>query len=106
MVLHGVQVCRQAWEVAQQELGLTVDNVDVVVAHQVGKKVHRLGASYCGFDINKCIATYPHTGNVGPASIGIALSIAEKEGRLKEGMRVCISSFGSGINCIWAEVMW
>jgi 3-oxoacyl-[acyl-carrier-protein] synthase-3 len=106
MVLHGLQVFRQAWEVAQQELGLTADNIDVAVPHQVGKKVHRLGATYCGFDVNKAIATYPYTGNVGPASIGIALSIAEKEGRVKEGMRVCLSAFGSGLNCIFAEVMW
>lgn len=106
MVLHGLQVFRQAWVAAQAELGFTADNIDIAVPHQVGKKVHRLGAAYCGYDLNKAIATYPYTGNVGPASIGIALSIAEKEGRLKEGMRVCLSAFGSGLNCIFAEVMW
>jgi 3-oxoacyl-[acyl-carrier-protein] synthase III len=63
-------------------------------------------AGYCEIDVNKLLKTYPYTGNVGPASIGIALSIGEKEGRVKEGMRVAFCSIGSGVNCIWAEVIW
>lgn len=106
LVLHGAHVIKQTWHAAQKALGWTAENIDVVVPHQVGKKVHRLGASYCGVDLNKLVATYPYTGNVGPASIGIALSISEKNGRIKEGQRVVLASFGSGINCIMAEVLW
>lgn len=106
LVLHGAHVIKQTFAAAQEALGWTPENIDVVVPHQVGKKCHRLGSSYSGVDIDKSVATYPYIGNAGPASTGIALSIAEKQGRIKEGMRVCLAAFGSGINCIMAEVMW
>ncbi len=106
LVLHGAHVIKQTFHAACKYLGWTSENIDIVVPHQVGKKVHRLGSSYCGVDLNKLIATYPYMGNVGPASIGIAMSIAEKEGKFKEGMRVALAAFGSGINCIMAEVIW
>jgi 3-oxoacyl-[acyl-carrier-protein] synthase-3 len=106
MVLHGVKVVGQTWEVAQRELGMSKENVDLFVPHQVSKKAHTIGAHMLGISPDELVATYPFTGNVGPASIGIALSIEEKEGRVKEGQRVCLISFGSGINCIVAEVMW
>lgn len=106
LVLVGAQVIKQTFEAAKKALGWTPDNIDVVVPHQVGKKVHRLGASYCDTDLNKLVVTYPEYGNVGPASIGIALSVASKDGFIKEGQRVCLAAFGSGINCIMAEVMW
>ena len=106
LVLHGALIIKQTFAAAKKVFGWTPDNIDVVVPHQVGKKVHRLGAQYCEVELSKLVATYPFTGNVGPASIGIALSISEKNGRIKEGMRVCLCAIGSGVNCIMAEVLW
>jgi 3-oxoacyl-[acyl-carrier-protein] synthase-3 len=110
MLLHGGFVIAQTMQVAEQPapvgFGWSGDNIDLVVSHQVGNKGITLGPKVTRCDPEKAMWTYPRFGNVGPASIGMAVSVAEKEGRVKAGDRVALMGFGSGINCVMAEVMW
>jgi len=94
------------WEYAQEVLGWTVDNLDLVVPHQVGRKFSEAMSKLSGYPEDKMVATYPTYGNIGPAGIMVALSTAEKEGRLKPGMPVGLWGVGSGVNTFLVEVMW
>jgi 3-oxoacyl-[acyl-carrier-protein] synthase-3 len=106
LLVHGGQLFLQTWERAKTVFGWTADNIDVAVPHQVSKKVHAQGMQLTGIPASNVVSTYPHRGNVASASIGIALSVAVREGRVQPGMRVALLAIGSGINCIMAEVMW
>ncbi|WIA34067.1 hypothetical protein OEZ86_012445 [Tetradesmus obliquus] len=106
LLVHGGQLFLQTWQVAQEVFGWTASNIDVAVPHQVSKKVHAQGMQTTGLPADKVVSTYTMRANVASASLGIALSVAQQEGRLQPGMRVALLAIGSGINCIMAEVMW
>jgi 3-oxoacyl-[acyl-carrier-protein] synthase-3 len=110
MLLHGSFVIEQTMRVAEQPapvgFGWSRDNIDLVVSHQVGTKGRTLGVKVTRCDPEKAMWTFPRFGNIGPATIGMALSVAEKEGRVKAGDRIALMGFGSGINCLMAEVIW
>jgi 3-oxoacyl-[acyl-carrier-protein] synthase-3 len=59
-----------------------------------------------GIDPKKVLTVFPEYGNVGPASVPIALSKLKELGRLKKGSRVALLGIGSGLNCSMAEVVW
>jgi 3-oxoacyl-[acyl-carrier-protein] synthase-3 len=106
MLVAGGDLCQLTWEAAEQSLGWAPGCIDVVVAHQVSKKVLARAVKATGLSADQFVSTFSYLGNVAAASAGIALSIAEKQGRLQPGKRVALVGFGSGINCIVAEVMW
>ena len=57
-------------------------------------------------DPRKVLTVFPEFGNVGPASVPIALSKLKEMGRLEKGKRVALLGIGSGLNCSMAEVVW
>ncbi|KAF6265300.1 thiolase-like protein [Scenedesmus sp. NREL 46B-D3] len=106
MLVAGEELSHQVWQAAQQRLGWTAANVDLVVPHQVFKKALASAVKTAGIPPDNFVSTYPCLGNVGAASVGIALSMAEKQQRLVPGKRVALAGIGSGINCISAEIIW
>jgi len=52
------------------------------------------------------LTVFPEYGNVGPASVPIALSRLKEMGRLQKGKRIGLMGIGSGLNCSMAEVVW
>lgn len=79
-----------------------VDDIDVVIPHQVGLHVVT-EILYKGFGIppEKVAWPFPECGNVGAASMPVAVYSALQEGRLKQGDRVLFvggsGGFGAGI---------
>ncbi|MDQ6734462.1 MAG: PilZ domain-containing protein [Nitrospirota bacterium] len=74
----------------------TIDDVDWFVPHQVGKHViHALFFDKLGVPPHKLIYTFPHHGNVGAASMPIALCEAQADGRICHGDRLVFVG-GSG----------
>ena len=59
-----------------------------------------------GLDPKKVLTIYEEFGNVGPASVPIALSKLQDTGRLEKGKRIALLGIGSGLNCSMAEVHW
>ena len=59
-----------------------------------------------GLDSEKVHRIYPHLGNIGPASVPIALANAVALGKVKDGDRVALLGIGSGLNCSMAEIVW
>jgi 3-oxoacyl-[acyl-carrier-protein] synthase-3 len=106
LLVHGGELFLQTWQVAAEEFGCSAESIGLAVPHQVSKKVHAQGMQMTGIAADKVVATYPQLGNVASVSLGIALSVAVREGRVRPGMRVALMAIGSGINCIMAEVMW
>lgn len=103
----GVALAGRTFELAREQMGWTAArDLDELVLHQVSgvhtdKLLEQLGA-----DPRQVFSIFPRFGNVGPASIPIALGKARDAGRLAPGARIGLLGIGSGLNCSMMEVVW
>jgi 3-oxoacyl-[acyl-carrier-protein] synthase-3 len=84
------------------QAAVPLDEVDLFVYHQANSRIIAAVGERLGLRPERvidCIATY---GNTSAASIPIALSEAEADGRLLPGMRVLLGAFGAGFT--WGGV--
>ena len=86
-----------------EELGLTVDDIDLVVPHQANKRIIDAVTKALRADPNRVFVNVQEYGNTGSASVPLALAQARDEGRLPEGSRVLLTSFGAGFH--WAAIV-
>ena len=80
---------------AKSHLG--VDDVDVLVPHQANLRIIQGTAKALGIAPEKALITVDKYGNTSSASIPVALSEAQREGRLPEGARLALCAFGGGL---------
>lgn len=106
LLAAGLGLALQTWKIAQHELGWSGDVLDEAVIHQVSGTHTRMLCKTLGLTPEKVLAIYPEFGNIGPASVAIALSKAAEAGRLQRGARIGMMGIGSGLNCAMAEVVW
>jgi 3-oxoacyl-[acyl-carrier-protein] synthase-3 len=106
LLTAGVELARQTWAQAGLELGWTTEALDTVVMHQVSRAHTGKIVEALGLDLGRVVEIYPEFGNMGPASVPVALSKAVEQGRVGEGSRVGLMGIGSGLNCTMAEVVW
>jgi len=79
---------------------LTVDDVDLVVPHQVNQRIIESATSKVGFPLEKVYVNIDKYGNTSGASIPLALDEARREGRLGDDATVVMVAFGAGLT--WA----
>ncbi len=80
------------------ELG--VDDVDLVVPHQVNIRIISSATEKLDFPIEKVHVNIDKYGNTSAASVPIALAEAHREGRISRGSTVILVAFGAGLT--WA----
>ncbi|NOY91848.1 MAG: 3-oxoacyl-ACP synthase III [Deltaproteobacteria bacterium] len=106
LLVAGLELAERTYARAQQEFGWDADKIDECVLHQVSRSHTQQLTKTLGIPMEKVLETYPRLGNVGPAGVPIALSMAAEAGRLQPGARVALMGIGSGLNCAMAEVVW
>lgn len=93
------EVTREALDRA----GLSVDDVDLYFYHQanariidaVGRRLHLPG--------DRVVNVIGDFANTSAASLPIALSVARRQGRLRDGHRILLSAFGAGM--VWGAAV-
>jgi 3-oxoacyl-[acyl-carrier-protein] synthase-3 len=90
-------------EDAMKACNLTVDDVAMVVPHQVNKRIIDSACNHMGFPPEKVFVNIHETGNTSAASVPIALNEAMKSGRLKKGDTIIMVAFGAGLT--WASAV-
>lgn len=80
--------------------GVGVDDVDLVVPHQVNIRIIESAADRVGLPMDKVYINIDRYGNTSAASIPIALTEARQAGRIKPGSTVVLVAFGAGLT--WA----
>lgn len=91
-----VEYIPQAVRAVLAQVQWTLDDVDWFIPHQVGKHViQTLFFEHLRVPTHKLIYTFPHHGNVGAASMPIALCEAQTDGRIRHGDRLVFVG-GSG----------
>lgn len=106
LLVRGIELAEKTFAKAQNDFGWEPDLLDEIVVHQVSG-VHTMKfAERLSLDSEKIYKLYSTHGNIGPASIPIALAKAREAGRLYPGARVALMGIGSGLNCSMMEVVW
>ncbi|MCL3860935.1 3-oxoacyl-ACP synthase III [Actinotalea sp. K2] len=98
----GMELVLSAWKEAMGDWSW--GSMDRYIVHQVSDVHTDALVKAVGLDRRKVPVTYPHYGNVGPASIPITL--AQEASTLEPGHRVLLMGVGSGINTAMMEIAW
>ena len=105
--LRGRDVYRFAVEKMQWLLGdclekcnLTVDDIDLVIPHQVNVRILKSAAEKFDIPMDKVYVNIDRYGNTSGASIPLALAEARDQGLIGEGSTLMMIAFGAGLT--WA----
>ena len=110
MVMNGREVFREAvrrMSAASRQVleqaGLAISDVDLVVPHQANLRIVQAVAHHLDVPWEKVMCNVEEYGNMGSASIPVALWEAEKAGRIPPGGTVLLTAFGAGFH--WAAMV-
>lgn len=86
-----------AVENALEGTGLSVEDIDLIIPHQANIRIIETAAQRFGVSMDKMYINLEKYGNTSSASIPLALDEAIKEGKIKDGDKVCLVGFGAGL---------
>jgi len=86
---------------AMEACSLSADEVDLVVPHQVNRRIIESAAQKAGFPMEKVYVNIDRFGNTSAASIPLALAEAREAGEVKPGSTIVMVAFGAGLT--WAS---
>ena len=91
---HMEASCRELLAIA----GLEIDDVHLVIAHQANGRIINAVRERFGLDPARVADYVADLGNTSAASIPLALSLAQDDGRLPERGHVLLTAFGAGFS--------
>jgi 3-oxoacyl-[acyl-carrier-protein] synthase III len=89
-----------------EEVGVTVEDVDVYIPHQANKRIIDHAARNLGIPEEKIFVNLQKYGNTSSASIPLCLAEAVQAGRLQRGARVLMTGMGAGLTWGSAYTVW
>lgn len=98
----GLELSAQTWQEAAETFDWS--DLDRYVIHQVSSVHTQAVTAALGIDLARVPMTFPHYGNIGPASIPFTLALQVDE--LREGDRIGCLGIGSGLNASVIEISW
>ena len=85
------------------EVGRTIDDVDVYVPHQANTRIIDYATKKLGIPKDRVIVNVDRYGNTSSGSIPLALGEAEADGRLRQGSLVLMTGMGAGLT--WGSTL-
>lgn len=92
--------------VALERAGMTIDDIDLLIPHQANARIIDLAIRYLKIDPAKVYVNVHKYGNTSAASIPVALVEAVEDGKINEGDKLVLASFGAGLTWASAVVEW
>ena len=89
-----------------EQVGLSVDQVDLVVPHQANKRILDALAKRVGISDEKVFVNVHKYGNTSAGTIPVALTESLEENRIKPGDHVLTASFGAGLTWGAGLIRW
>jgi 3-oxoacyl-[acyl-carrier-protein] synthase-3 len=83
--------------------GISREDLDYLILHQANWRILDAGARFAKVPMEKVFVNVDKYGNTSAASVPIALHEAVQEGKIKEGDKVLLVSFGAGAT--WGAVL-
>jgi len=85
---------------------LNVDDVRMIIPHQVNIRILKSAAEKFGFPIERVYVNIDRYGNTSSASIPIALDEAVRQGRIRRGDVILFVAFGGGLTWASGVLRW
>jgi 3-oxoacyl-[acyl-carrier-protein] synthase-3 len=86
-----------------EALEMSIEEIDLVVAHQANSRIIDHAAGRLGIPPERLFNNLERYGNTSAASIPLALAEARDEGRLRPGDMLLLVGFGGGLT--WAATI-
>jgi len=101
---YAVKLMADAAAKVTEPLGLTGDDIDLVIPHQANIRILHAVAKRMGIDPEKKLyLNIEKYGNMSAASSAVALAEAVEEGRIKKGDTILLDAFGAGLT--WGAIL-
>jgi 3-oxoacyl-[acyl-carrier-protein] synthase-3 len=100
---HAVGMVTDVIEDAFRSAGIGADDVDWFVPHQANRRIIDASAKKLGISADKVVFTVQDHGNTSAASSPLALDVACKDGRIRQGQLVLLEAMGGGFT--WGSVL-
>ncbi len=101
--VHGMG---QASEVVLTKLGLTPEQIDLVVPHQANMRIIEAVAKRAGVPMERVYTNVHRYGNMSAATVPVALCESIEEGRVRPGATLLMPGFGGGLTFSAHVVRW
>lgn len=88
------------------KVNLTSDDVDWVVPHQANLRIIKKTADKLKIPMDRIVVTVQNHGNTSAASIPLAMSVANEEGRFQRGDLLLMEAIGGGLAWGAALIRW
>jgi 3-oxoacyl-[acyl-carrier-protein] synthase-3 len=88
------------------ELGLTDDDIDLIIPHQANLRIIESLAKHLCVDMSKVEVNIQKYGNTSAATIPVAMVEALEAGRIKAGDRILLAAFGAGLTRAAGLLRW
>jgi len=103
---HAVTNISAAIESSVHAAGLEIDDIDWFVPHQANQRILDGTARKLGIRPERVVSTVALHGNTSAASVPLALDVAVRDGRIKEGDLVLMEAMGGGFTWGASLVRW
>lgn len=85
------------------EMQLSTSDIDLFLFHQANMRINQYVASQLGIPEEKLVHNIHKYGNTTAATIPLLLAEAQRDGKLKRGMKVALVAFGAGFT--WGSMI-
>ncbi len=89
-----------------EEMGWTLDDIDLLIPHQANQRIIDATARRIGLNDTKVFVNIQSYGNTSAATVPVALTEALEQGRVKPGSNIVFAAFGGGLSYGAAAVKW
>lgn len=100
---HAVEKLAKTADAALEKAGLSSADVDWVVPHQANLRIIKATATKMKVSMDQVIVTVQDHGNTSAASIPLALSVANSQGKFSPGQLLVMEAIGGGL--AWGSIV-
>jgi 3-oxoacyl-[acyl-carrier-protein] synthase-3 len=93
-------------KIVLDKLGLTTDDIDVIIPHQANLRIIESLAKHLSVDMSRVEVNIQNYGNTSAATIPVALVEALEAGRVKANSRILLTAFGAGLTRAAGILRW
>jgi 3-oxoacyl-[acyl-carrier-protein] synthase-3 len=98
-IVEVVEQCRQACD-------LRPDGVGLLIPHQMNLRIIKAAAERLELPMDRVFVNIDRYGNIGAATVPIAIHEAHEQGRMKRGDIVILVTFGAGLSWAGSVLRW
>ena len=103
---HAVARMSEVTLAAVDRSGWSLEDIDLFVYHQANARITSALGERLGLPRERVVDCIETLGNASAATLPVALTEAERDGRLRPGTRVLLSAFGAGFTWGGGVVEW